>query len=85
MSWNRAEIEDLLIETLEEEILGRSEPLSPGTGLEEAGLDSLGLTQLLLRVEEATGLWLEDRYLTPEHLSTVRTLAECIETALDEQ
>jgi len=85
MDWDRDALETLLIETLQRDILDDAEELDPDSGLEEAGLDSLGLTQLLLRVEEETGLWLDDRYLTPEHLRTVRTLAECIETVLHEQ
>ncbi len=85
MEWDRPALESLLLETLEEEILETSGELGPDSSLEESGLDSLGLTQLLLRVEEETGLWLDDRYLTPEHLRTVRTLASCIENALHEE
>lgn len=68
----------ILVDCLESEVLPSQDSITPRTNLEESGLNSLGLTQLLLRVEEETGFWLEEEHLTPENLRTVGTLSSCI-------
>lgn len=74
----------MIIDILETEILRADVELTPESNLEESGLDSLKLTQVLLSVEERTGLWLDEEHLTPENLRTVRTLADCIHDVLEE-
>lgn len=83
-SWSRSELSEMLIEILETEILNTDAELRPESNLEESGLDSLKLTQVLLSVEERTGLWLDEKHLTPENLRTVQTLADCIHDVLEE-
>ena len=48
------------------------------SNLIEAGLDSLAVTQLMLSVEEATGVWVDEGELTPENLENSETLARCV-------
>ena len=36
------------------------------------------MTQLLLAIEEATGMWTDESLLTPENLETAETLAASI-------
>ena len=51
---------------------------SPQSNLIESGLDSLAVTQLMLAIEEATGVWTDESLLTPENLETAETLAASI-------
>lgn len=83
-TWTRDQLVEMLIDILENEILGDGADLNAGSGLEESGLDSLKLTQVLLSVEERTGLWLDEENLTPENLDTVESLADCIHNVLEE-
>jgi acyl carrier protein len=50
----------------------------PSSDLRAAGLDSLAITQLLLAIEERTGVWIDESRLTPENLASPATLAACI-------
>lgn len=42
------------------------------------GLDSLAVTQLMLAIEDRTGVWVDESRLTPENLRSVETLATCV-------
>lgn len=41
-------------------------------------LDSLGITQLVLAIEEKTGVWVDESLLTPENLASVEAFAACV-------
>ena len=60
---------------LRDEILSVGPEFSPESNLVEAGLDSLAVTQLLLSIEESTGVWVDESLLTPENLKSSLTLA----------
>lgn len=79
------ELEQFLIQAIKEDVLATEREIAPTTALEEAGLDSLRLTQLLLAIEEETGVWLDEEYLTPENLEHVRSLAECLRKVLADE
>ena len=83
-TWTRDELVAMLVDVLETEVLRSDVSLDRSSGLEESGLDSLKLTQVLLSVEERTGLWLDEENLTPENLETVGTLADCLYDVLAE-
>lgn len=68
----------LVFELLRDEILSPGEDFTPRSNLVEAGLDSLAVTQLLLGVEERTGVWVDDSLLTPENLESAETLAALV-------
>jgi acyl carrier protein len=53
------------------------------SNLQESGLDSLALTRLLLAVEEALGVWIDESVLTPENLENVESLAACVHELLE--
>jgi len=63
---------------LRDEILSAGSDFTPSSDLVEAGLDSLSLTQLMLSIEEQTGVWLDESLLTPENLKTAETLAALV-------
>jgi len=63
---------------LRDEILTVGADFSPGSNLIEAGLDSLAVTQLMLSIEERTGIWVDESLLTPENLQTSVTLATLV-------
>jgi len=60
---------------LRDEILSAGSDFSARSNLIDAGLDSLAVTQLMLSIEELTGVWLDESLLTPENLESAETLA----------
>lgn len=77
-----ASIQKLIFEVLRDELLEVDAKFNEQSDLVEAGLDSLGITQLLLTVEEQTGIWVDESELTPENLESTEALARCVFAAL---
>jgi acyl carrier protein len=77
------ELIQMIFTVLREELLEVGDDFTPKTDLVEAGLDSLGLTQLLLTIEERTGTWVDESDLTPENLESTEALARCVLAAID--
>ena len=46
------------------------------------GLDSLAVTQLMLSIQESTGVWVDEGLLTPENLESCESLATCVDSLL---
>jgi acyl carrier protein len=78
MAWNRETLAQRIVEILRDEILDVDEGFTPRSNLVEAGLDSLAVTQLLLALEESTGIWVDESLLTPENLASAEALAACV-------
>jgi acyl carrier protein len=78
MAWTRETLTDLIYRTLRDELLAVDESFTPSSNLIEAGLDSLAITQLMLAIEEATGVWTDESLLTPENLRSAEVLAACV-------
>ena len=78
MGWTEQSLTELVFEIVSTDLLQVDEGFSPASDLIAAGLDSLAVTQLLLGVEEATGLWLDESNLTPENLASCESLAKCL-------
>ena len=76
--WSREALVERVHAILRDEILTARGEFSPRSNLVEAGLDSLAVTQLLLSIEESTGVWVDESLLTPENLRTSETLAELV-------
>lgn len=76
--WNRETLAQRIVEILRDEILDVDEGFGRTSSLVEAGLDSLAVTQLLLALEESTGLWVDESLLTPENLASAEALAACV-------
>ena len=72
------EMTRIVYEILRDEILGAAEGFTPRSNLVDSGLDSLAVTQLLLSLEERTGVWVDDSLLTPENLESAETLAALV-------
>jgi acyl carrier protein len=73
-----AELETLIVEVLRDELLDVDERFDAKSDLVEAGLTSLAAVQLLLAIEERTGIWVDESELTPENLASVEALARCV-------
>jgi acyl carrier protein len=73
----------MISQILREELLEVGPAFDRESDLVEAGLDSLAVTQLLLAIEERTGLWIDESLLTPEHLASVATFAELVHAELE--
>ncbi len=76
--WTRETLAEKVCEILREELLEVDDGFGPSSNLVESGLDSLAVTQLMLSLEESTGIWLDESLLTPEVLETADTLAACL-------
>lgn len=76
--WDTGALSEKICAILREELLDVGDDFGPESNLIEAGLDSLAVTQLLLSLEEATGVWMDESLLTPEILETANTLAACL-------
>jgi len=63
---------------LRDELLDVDEGFTARSNLVDAGLDSLAVTQLLLWVEETTGVWVDESLLTPENLESAESLATLV-------
>jgi acyl carrier protein len=76
-----ATLEELTLrvfELLRDEILDKPAAFTPQSNLVDAGLDSLAVTQLLLSIEESTGVWVDEALLTPENLESAESLASLV-------
>ena len=63
---------------LRDELLDADESFTPRSNLVDAGLDSLAVTQLMLWIEETTGVWVDESLLTPENLTSAESLAALV-------
>ena len=81
--WNPETLAGHVFEILRDEILDVSEGFTPRSNLVDAGLDSLAVTQLMLSIEESTGIWVDESLLTPENLETAETLARCVHAQME--
>jgi len=83
MDWTIASLTQLILETVQNDLLQVAPDFGPGSNLIEAGLDSLAVTQLMLAIEEKTGLWVDESQLTPENLLSCASLASCVHSEIN--
>jgi acyl carrier protein len=76
--WTRQGLAELIHRILRDDLLEVTEDFTPRSNLIEAGLDSLAVTQLMLSIEETTGVWVDESLLTPENLESAEALAACV-------
>ncbi|HEX2485992.1 MAG TPA: acyl carrier protein [Myxococcota bacterium] len=76
--WDQEKLAQRIFEILRDEILDAGEGFTPASNLVDAGLDSLAVTQLLLALEESTGVWVDESLLTPDNLASAEALAACV-------
>jgi acyl carrier protein len=76
--WTRDRLAELIHRILKDDLLEVSGEFTPASNLIEAGLDSLAVTQLMLSIEESTGVWVDESLLTPENLESSLSLATCV-------
>jgi len=78
MSWSRADLTQRIYEILKGELLSVGDDFTAQSDLVDAGLDSLAVTQLMLAIEESTGVWIDEGLLTEETLASAESLAACV-------
>lgn len=76
--WTREALTQRVFEILRDELLEVGAEFTPQSNLVEAGLDSLAVTQLMLSIEECTGVWVDESLLTPQNLASAESLAGCV-------
>ncbi len=74
----RDELTRRVFHLLRDELLRAGDDFTPRSDLVAAGLDSLAVTQLLLSIEETTGVWVDESQLTPENLASAESLAALV-------
>ncbi len=78
MDWTREALEARVFEILRDDLLSVDDSFSVDSDLVSAGLDSMAVTQLMLAIEESTGVWVDESLLTPENLASTRSLSACV-------
>jgi acyl carrier protein len=78
----REELEQRIFDIVRQDILSVDDSFTKESNLIEAGLDSLALTQLMLAIEENTGVWVDESLLTEETLASVKTLSALVHESL---
>lgn len=76
------ELRERVFRILRDDILAVDGDFGPRSNLVDAGLDSLAVTQLMLAIEEDTGVWIDESLLTPENLESAETLAALVHERL---
>jgi acyl carrier protein len=76
--WTHDRLAELIHRTLRDDLLCVGTEFTTASNLIESGLDSLAATELMLSIEEATGLWVDESLLTPENLESSEALAACV-------
>ncbi|WP_367875093.1 phosphopantetheine-binding protein [Luteolibacter sp. Populi] len=64
-----------LLELIRTDVLDTAEPLTPQSDLFAAGLDSMGIMQLLLAIEDRFGVAMDPADLSRENFSTAEKIA----------
>jgi len=83
MTWSREALTIRIYEILRGELLSVGDDFTPQSDLVGAGLDSLAVTQLMLAIEESTGVWVDESLLTEETLASAESLAACVHGQID--
>ena len=78
MIWSHEALTARIYEILRSGLLSVGADFTPQSDLVGAGLDSLAVTQLLLAIEETTGIWVDESLLTEETLASAESLAACV-------
>lgn len=73
-------MEDQLLEILREQILDTGSVPDAQADLFAAGLDSMGIMQLVLAIEETFGITLEPTDLSRDHFQTVEKIAALLKS-----
>lgn len=71
-------MEEDLIQLIRTEVLDTTEPLTPQSDLFAAGLDSMGIMQLLLAIEDRFGVAIDPLDLSRENFSTAERIVALI-------
>jgi acyl carrier protein len=74
----REQLAEHIFTTLKNELLDVGDDFTPESDLIDFGLDSLALTQLLLAIEEATGVWVDESSITEDSLANTIAFAELV-------
>ena len=67
-----------LLELIRTDVLDTAEPLTPQSDLFAAGLDSMGIMQLLLAIEDRFGVAMDPADLSRENFSTAEKIAALV-------
>ena len=78
MTWSHEALTTRIYDILRSGLISVGADFTPQSDLVGAGLDSLAVTQLMLAIEECTGVWVDESLLTEETLASAESLAACV-------
>lgn len=73
-----SDLEEELLVVVREKLFDGGEPLAKKTDLFAAGLDSMGIMQLMILIEERFGVRVPESAVTRENFATVAALAALV-------
>jgi acyl carrier protein len=73
-----ADLEDQLLDWVREKFVDAGDSMTVETDLFEAGLDSMGIMQLLILIEERCGVRVAESAVTRDNFATARNLAALV-------
>ena len=73
-----SEISQTLCEFISGNLVAAEVKVSPSTSLDQLGLDSFSIIEIILFIERKYGLTLPDHELTKENIYSSDSLAQCI-------
>jgi acyl carrier protein len=82
MKWTHEALTRRVYEILRDDLLAVGDEFTPESDLVAAGLDSLAVTQLMLALEESTGVWVDASQLTEDALASSVSLAAQVHAQL---
>jgi len=71
-------LEEALLRLVREKLFDGGEPMTVETDLFAAGLDSMGIMQLMISIEERFGVRVPEASVTRENFSTASSLAALV-------
>jgi acyl carrier protein len=73
-----SDLDDQLLGWVREKFVDAGDAMTVETDLFEAGLDSMGIMQLMILIEERLGVRLPESAVTRENFATARSLAALV-------
>lgn len=72
------DLEQHLLKLVQEKLIETGTPLTPGTDLFSIGLDSMGIMQLMISIEERLGVLVPESQVTRENFASANSLAALV-------
>lgn len=72
-------LQETLSQIVQSQLFDSTQPLVTDQNLFDSGLESMGIMQLIIQIEERIGVAIDDSEITRENFTSVATLAAMVE------